>query len=261
MSTSVEERIQPAESMAVGPVKKSTVRKVSDVLAGGRSRFASELEQLLNSVEQPEEWIEICFAVESEHDHAHLEDFWLTGLEKFSHHNIYREAIGLYYLREKKYHKSLNYLKKAHDNGASSIAIAASISAAYALAQHHLVWDYFMLLSNDERMKLDDGLLFKVATSAMDKSKYKEAERIFTVIRQRNRADELPSLEDKIRNEFKDENSLQNFKKSMQKNAGDAVKRRQVAVTDWVTYASILMLDGDYNQALDLLLKVKAAHA
>lgn len=211
----------------------------------------------VETVERAEDWISICFTIESELGVNKMEDYWQSGLSKFHKSLVYLESIGFYYFRAGKHHKALKYLKKAHDINHSPLAINISIASAYALAQYHLVWDYFNLLKKEEKVSLEDDLISKVATSALQQGMYNEAEKLFQLLGQRNGIQQLPDLEKSLLDNFGNKEKMEDFYKEINEKAKDKKSRKKVSLQQWIAFASVLMYREKYEEAVEILTTVK----
>ena len=163
--------------------KNKTSAKLADKLRGkvvsGSKLQSSEIDSIVKQCNQPEDLLEICFLMEKSADPEMVEKLWLAGLEKFNSSALYLENLGYHYYQQNKYHKSLSYLSKAHTINKSFFAITLSIASAYSVAQYHMVWDYFSMLSKKEQSRLDDDMISKVAASGLHQQLYEEAGKLF----------------------------------------------------------------------------------
>lgn len=216
-----------------------------------------ELNDLLNAVDSAEVWVGLCFALESRSDHKRLENLWLAGLEKFQKSVLYQESLGYFYYRHKKYHKALHFLQKAMITSESLLPLKVSISAAFALAQYQLVWDYFQTLPNNERKNLEDDLIAKVATAALEYGKYKEAQNLFVYLKEKNNLPSLPTLKESLINQFGSDDQMTDWFNDMKKYVKDKKARQKHHFSDWVTYALVLLNQEKYKDALNLLETVR----
>ncbi|MDH5720109.1 MAG: hypothetical protein OEZ13_05725 [Spirochaetia bacterium] len=234
--------------------KNNTITKA---LKDSKINNPSAIEELLNKIKKPEEWISLCFEAETTETMKNAETVWISGLEKFHNSSLYLENLGFFYFRGKKYNKALEYLKSGFDISHSLLGIKVGIASAYALSQYHLVWDYYALLSENSVRRIEDELLSKVAISALHQSLYQEAENIFLTIRNRHNLPQLPSLEESLLESFGSKTKMQKWIEEMKENSSTPEKRKKYSLGKWVTYASTLIYRKEYREALDILTKIK----
>ena len=230
---------------------------ISKVIEKSNIIEISIIEDLLNKIKKSEEWISLCFETETKNDFKTVESVWISGLEKFHNSSVYLENLGFFYFRNNKYNKALEYLKSGFDISHSLLGIKVGIASAYALSQYHLVWDYYTLLPENTRIKLEDELLSKVAISALHQSLYKEAENIFLNIQNRYNLPQLPTLEESLLESFGSKPKMDKWMVEMKEYSSNAQKRKTISMGKWVTYASVLIYRKEYKDALDILTKIK----
>lgn len=211
----------------------------------------------INKIEHAEDWISICFTLESQKAIENMENFWQAGLDKFHKSLVYLESIGFYYFRAGKHHKALKYLKKAHEMSHSPLAIKIAIASAYALAQYHLVWDYFQLLHEPEKESIEDDTISKVATAALHQGLFQEAESLFELLGSRHDIKPLPSLESMLLKNFGNQENIENFHKNILEKSKSQENRKSVSLQEWIAFASILMYREKYQEAVEILTTVK----
>lgn len=214
-------------------------------------------ETLLEKSNNVEEWIATLLSLESGLGISQMEEYWQAGLDKFHKSATYLEGIGLYYFRFGKHHKALKYLKKVGESGYSVVAIKVSITAAYTLAQYHLVLDHYNNLQQSDRDACEDELLSQIATSALYQGDFSLSEKLFTLLGKRKGMKKLPNLQESLLKNFGSQDSLQKFGKRMKETAQSAEKRKGVNLQDWIHFASFLMYEERYQEALDILTTVK----
>lgn len=211
----------------------------------------------INEIEHAEDWVSICFTIESQQGVENMESYWQAGLEKFHKSLVYLESIGFYYFRKGKHHKALKYLRKAHEMSHSSLAIKIAIASAYALAQYHLVWDYFQLLNLSEKNSLEDETISKVATSALHQGLFEESKDLFEILGSRNGMEPLPPLEDALLKNFGNQENIEKFHEEISAKSKSMDSRKTVSLQEWIAFASILMHREKYQEAVEILTTVK----
>ncbi len=226
------------------------------LLAEGQIKPAY-LEALLQHASRPEEWLDICYQAEPNAPVKELEQLWLSGLEKFSNSVLYLENLGYFYYKKGKYHKALEYLAKSHTNERSFFALTVAIAAAYAVTQYHLVLDYYGMLSTPEKNKLDEDMLTRVATAALHQGAYELSADLFTLIRTKNKAPELPTLEKSLKDKFGSMKKMENWVGEIEKKCQSKKDRQDISLNDWITFASVLIHNRQYKEALTQMETVK----
>ncbi|RME90761.1 MAG: hypothetical protein D6767_06370 [Candidatus Hydrogenedentota bacterium] len=219
-----------------------------------------DLSTLIGECNVPEEWIGFCFALESSPYLVNkniLKQAWELGLSKFKNSAIYLESIGFYYYRERLHKKAKDYLKKASKIQPSVTAIKLQMATAYGSGNYSEVLDCFEKLSPQDQDKLEDDLLAKTATAALMEGNYSLSETLLAKIKKRRNLPELPTLEESLMQRFESPEKLGQWVDEMRHKAKNKKERDQVATTEWITYASALMFEKNYKEALELLLTIK----
>jgi tetratricopeptide (TPR) repeat protein len=215
-----------------------------------------KVDELLRLSNKPEDWLEICFYSEQNSDLNH-EKLWVEGLAKFNSSALYLENLGYFYYQKGKFHKALDYLSKSHALEKSFFALTLAIAASYAVTQYHLVLDYFEKLNAKDRLKLDDNLLFKVATSAQYEKKYDLALQIFKSVQKKNKIEQLPSLQEALLVKFGGVKKMKSWFEQMNEKINDAELRAKLTLDELITYASVLIHENKFDKALRHLESVK----
>jgi tetratricopeptide (TPR) repeat protein len=216
----------------------------------------SQIDELLRISNKSEDWLEICFYAEQNSGIDH-ERLWVGGLEKFNSSALYLENLGYFYYQKGKYHKALEYLSKSHVFEKSFFALTLAMAASYAVTQYHLVLDYYNKLSSRDRSKLNDDLLFKVATSAQYEQNYALALEIFESIHKQNKVSKLPTLQETLYTKFGGSKKMENWFDQMSSRIDQMEHRAKLSMDDLITYASVLMHENKFDKALRHLENVK----
>ena len=230
--------------------------KIEDIYFKNKDLKDSQIDELLKLSRKAEDWLEICFYSEQNSEINH-ERLWVGGLAKFNSSALYLENLGYFYYKTAKYHKALEYLGKSHAIEKSFFALSLAIAAAYAVTQYHLVLDYYAKLSEKDRQKLDDDLLFKVATSAQHEEKYQLALKIFETVQKNNKARPLPSLQETLLKKFGDKKKMNSWVKQISQKTENIKMRSNLSIDELITYASVLILENKFDKALNHLESVK----
>ena len=233
--------------------------KLRNAIESGGTIKDSDVPLLLQHASEAEEWLEICFLAEQSGTKPEemIENLWVAGLEKFSGSSAYLESLGYFFYQKGIFHKSLNYLSKANALGKSFFALTLSMVAAYAVTQYHLVIDYYNALSKNDREKLDEDIIMKVATAALHRKDYQLSQNLFTYIREKNEAPPLPSLEETMMERFGSMSKLKNWVNEMAQKTKAPGQKEELSLTDCITYASALMHLNQFDQALEHMEAVK----
>lgn len=205
----------------------------------------------------PEEWIEACFELEASSATSGLEHLWEKGLAKFTDSAIFLEAYSHYLYRRKRYHKVLELTQPLLKKSTSLTQLKIGMSSAYALSQFKLAWNMFSSIHSSHQEQLEDDLLSQAATSAMMISLYKEAESVLLILRQRYNAPELPSLEESLLEQFGSHDKRMTWMQSVSQKIGNGESLKKISLSQLVTYASALMFEGKYKEALKMLTSYK----
>jgi len=230
--------------------------KIKGLNLAGNDLQESQIEQLLTLSHKPEDWLEICFYSEQNPAINH-ERLWIGGLEKFNTSALYLENLGYFYYQNGKFHKSLEYLAKSHALEKSFFALSLAIAASYSLTQYHLVLDYYAKLSQKDRQKLNDDLLFKVATAAQHEQQFSLALTIFNEVHQKNKAPALPSLQESLFAKFGGSKKMENWVERVNASMNDAENRAKLSLDELITYAAVLMYENKFDKALKHLESIK----
>lgn len=239
-------------------VSQSLPGALKNAIGPGGKIKDSDIPALLQHAKKAEEWLEICFLAEQNgaSEQEAIENLWVAGLEKFSGSSAYLESLGHFFYQKGKFHKSLNYLAKTQTKKKSFFIITLSIAAAYAVTQYHLVIDYYNELSTADRKKLNDDMIMKVATAALNRKDYTLSQNLFTYIRERNEASPLPTLEEAMIERF---GSMSKMKKWVEETSHKASssERDKLSLTECITYATALIHLNQFDQALKHIETVK----
>lgn len=202
-------------------------------------------------------WVSRCLTLEAENKKA--DEVWIEGLEKHRHSSFYLEHLALYFFRTEKYHKALEFCKKATDICDSLYARKTAIAAAFVMGQYHLVWDNFLHISVGEREKLESDLLSKCARAAMELSKFTEAQKLLQLLGHRSGLTPLPDLKTSLLHEFQNEKKLQSFMHETAQSFQKATVPTEVSLRNCILYASSLMHYDRYDEADNLLVRYRDA--
>lgn len=159
-----------------------------------------------------------------------------------------------------KYHKCLEYTKRAGAN-ASAELFQCAIQSAFKLSQYHLVWDYFLALTPAQREKCDYSLLALVANAAMRLEKFHEAEKILNLVKLRIKAPDLPSFEEVIRTHIGTAAQVDAFIKEMKGKKPEIRKQNPADLKPWIDYSLALFTKGKYQDAVEMLHTVRYQYA
>lgn len=185
---------------------------------------------------------------------------WMDGLEKFRHSALFLENMAVYFYRTGKYHKALEFCKKATDLRNSADARKTAIAAAFAMGQYHLVWDNFLAMEPADREKTENDLLSRCARAALELQKFAEAEKVLQVLGKRQGATPLPDLKASLLSEFGSETNLHSFMKETAAAFSSARKVTEISIRNCILYAGILMHYERYDEASSLLEKYRAEY-
>lgn len=217
----------------------------------------SSWDKWIDSVKSAEEWIDTCFRSESGVWGNISENLWLAGAARFSENATYMEALACFYYRNGKPHKSLEALRPLLKNKPREFVIKIAISAAYSLHQPRLVWEYFLLLNPSQRSKLEPDLLQRAASAAMSLEQFSDAEKLFTYLREKAGSTALPSLEQSLMQDFRNNENIEKYISNMNSETREKKSRDKISVTELIRYSSALMYKGNYASALQLLIQVR----
>lgn len=208
------------------------------------------------------EYISRCLNLEASTQSTGSEviQLWMAGLEKFRHSVLFLENIAIYFYRTGKYHRALEFCKKATDLHNSPNARKTAIAAAFAMGQYHLVWDNFLAMEAAEREKIENDLLSRCARAALELEKFSEAEKILQLLAKRQGAKPLPNLKESLLLEFGNEKNLQSFMKETAAAFSSARKMTEISIKNCILYAGILMHYERYDEATRLLEKYRTEY-
>ncbi|MES0490114.1 MAG: hypothetical protein ABUK01_08990 [Leptospirales bacterium] len=226
-------------------------------ISKGTKMKPAELNDILAHCKKPEDMLEICFVMEQKADPEEAEKLWITGLEKFNGSPLYLENLGFHYYQRKQYHKSLNYLNKSHAIDKTFFSLCLSIAASYSVAQYHLVWDFFSMLTPEDQKRLDDNMLSKVATSALEQEKYTDASKLFHYLKEKNKVPSLPTLDKSLKGKFKSDSDMKKWIQKTDASMSSKKNRKELTFGDCITYACALMKTNRYEDALSSMLTIK----
>lgn len=207
-------------------------------------------------------YISRCLSLEAENQSNinAVTQAWLDGLEKYRHSPLFLEHIAIYFYRTGKYHKALEFCKKATDLRNSTDARKTAIAAAFAMGQYHLVWDNFLAMEPADRDKTENDLLSRCARAALELQKFTEAEKILQLLGRRQGATPLPDLKSSLLAEFGNEKNLHSFMKEMAVAFSSVQKITEISIRNCILYAGILIHYERYDEASKLLEKYRAEY-
>jgi len=223
----------------------------------GTKMNSSEITDIVGHCKKPEDMLEICFVMEQKANPEEAENLWIAGLEKFNTSPLYLENLGFHYFQRKQYHKSLNYLNKSHSIDKTFFSLTLSIAASYSVAQYHLVWDFFSMLSPKDQKRLDDNMLSKVATSALHQGHYSDATKLFDYLKEKNNLPSLPTLDKSLKGKFKSDSDMKKWIQKTDASMSSEKNRNEMTLGDCITYACALMSTNRYEDALSSMLTIK----
>lgn len=215
-------------------------------------------EKWLENTKTEEEWIEICFRSESGIWGDITEELWLRGINKYGHSHNYLEALGSYYFRNKKPHKSLEALRPLLKKNPNDFTLKVAMSAAHHLHQSRLVWEYYCLFSESQKKSMEPDLLARAAQAAIDLAKFDEAQEIYTIMREQIGADPLPTLEESLLLKFKSLKKIDEYISFMNSEIDNEEKRKSFSISEIIRFSSALMFQGNYERALEVLLQTRS---
>jgi hypothetical protein len=215
-----------------------------------------DLSNLISFSKKPEDLLEICFYAERNPE-INQELLWTSGLEKFNSSAIYLENLGYFFFQKHKYHKSLEYLSKSHAIEKSLFALSLAIAAAYAVTQYHLVIEYYNKIPEKDKVKLNEDLIVKVATSALYLENYDLSMKLFETIQNQKKVKPLPDLKKFLVNKFGSEEKIAAWKNKISETLAATGNHSEISLEEAITYASILIHEDNFNSALEYLLDVK----
>lgn len=166
------------------------------------------------------------------------------------------ENSALQYYQSGKFHKCLEFTKLAGNNVSPDL-LSCAIRSAYRLQQFHLVWDYFIRFSLQDREKIDTPLLTMIADSAIQLEKFSDAVKVLDFIKNREKVPNLPTFETALCERVGTEKEILTLIDTMKQLKRNPGLKKVSDLGPWINYSFALISQGKYNEALETLVDIR----